>query len=126
MARSDVHSSISEKVEDPTTCGQVCMALGVFTSAGGARLRVQREAGVDNLVDLLLHSFDDLAAIAAVKGGIRQLLAKETRSGARSRAALTAGCWAGTGRQESSGWRGDRVHGDGLGCPRADPQPASG
>jgi hypothetical protein len=50
------------------------MALDIFTSAGVAHLRVQREADVSNLGDLLLYSLDDLEEIAAEKGGIRQLL----------------------------------------------------
>ena len=50
------------------------MALGVFTSAGVVHLRVQREADVTNLGDLLLYSLDDLEVIAAQKGGVRQLL----------------------------------------------------
>src|SRR5215470_3490486 len=53
------------------------MALGVFTSAGVVHLRVQREADVSNLGDLLLYSLDDLEEIAAEKGGIRQLLDKK-------------------------------------------------
>jgi hypothetical protein len=50
------------------------MALGVFTSAGVVHLRVQGEADVANLGDLLLYSLDDLEDIAREKGGIRQLL----------------------------------------------------
>jgi hypothetical protein len=55
------------------------MALGVFTSAGVVHLRVQREADVSNLGDLLLYSLDDLEEIAAKKGGIRQLLDEKWR-----------------------------------------------
>ncbi len=55
------------------------MALGVFTSAGVVHLRVQREADVSNLGDLLLYSLDDLEDIAAKKGGIRQLLDEKWR-----------------------------------------------
>src|SRR5215472_4222592 len=55
------------------------MALGVFTSAGVAHLRVQREAEVSNVGDLLLYSLDDLEDIAREKGGIRQLLDEKWR-----------------------------------------------
>lgn len=55
------------------------MALGVFTSAGVAHLRVQREADMANVGDLLLYSLDDLEDIAAAKGGIRQLLDEKWR-----------------------------------------------
>lgn len=54
--------------------GVFLSALDVFTSAGVVHLRVQREADVSDLGDLLLHSLDDLEDIAAEKGGIRQLL----------------------------------------------------
>jgi hypothetical protein len=55
------------------------MALGVFGSAGVVHLRVQREADVSNLGDLLLYSLDDLEEIAAEKGGIRHLLNEKWR-----------------------------------------------
>jgi hypothetical protein len=55
------------------------MVLGVFTSAVAVHLRVQREAEVSNLGDLLLYSLDDLEEIAAEKDGIRQLLDKKWR-----------------------------------------------
>ncbi|HEX5441144.1 MAG TPA: hypothetical protein VFW76_09680 [Ktedonobacterales bacterium] len=55
------------------------MALGVFTSAGVAHLRVQREADVSNLGDLLLCNLDELEQIAAEKGGIRSLLDEKWR-----------------------------------------------
>ena len=55
------------------------MALGVFTSAGVVHLRVQKEADVSNLGDLLLYSLDDLEQIATEKGGIRQLLDEKWR-----------------------------------------------
>jgi hypothetical protein len=55
------------------------MALGVFTSAGVVHPRVQREAEVSNLGDLLLYSLDDLEEIAAKKGGIRILLDEKWR-----------------------------------------------
>ena len=41
------------------------MALSVFTTAGVGHLRVQREADVNSLGDLLLHSLDELEEIAA-------------------------------------------------------------
>ncbi len=50
------------------------MALGVFTSTGVAHLRVQQEAAVESLGDLLLYSLDELEVIAADKGGVRALL----------------------------------------------------
>jgi hypothetical protein len=55
------------------------MALGVFTSAGVVHLRVQREADVANLGDLVLFSLNDLEEIAAKKGGIRLLLDEKRR-----------------------------------------------
>jgi hypothetical protein len=55
------------------------MALGVFSSAGVVHLRVQREADVSNLGDLLLYSLDDLEGIVRAKGGIRQLLDEKWR-----------------------------------------------
>ena len=48
-------------------------------SAGVVHLRVQREADVSNLGDLLLYSLDDLEDIAAEKGGICQLLDEKWR-----------------------------------------------
>jgi len=57
----------------------VHVALGVFSSAGFIRLRVEREADVSNLGDLLLYSLDDLEEIAVQKGGIRQLLDEKWR-----------------------------------------------
>jgi hypothetical protein len=50
------------------------MALGVFTSAGVVELRLQREADVSRVSDLLIYSLDELEAIADEKGSIRQLL----------------------------------------------------
>jgi hypothetical protein len=55
------------------------MALGVFTSAGVAHLRVQREADVAKVGDLLLYSLEELEAIAAEKGGIRMILDEKWR-----------------------------------------------
>lgn len=55
------------------------MALGVFTSARVAHLRVQREADLANVGDLLLYILDELEQIAAGKGGIRQLLDEKWR-----------------------------------------------
>jgi hypothetical protein len=54
-------------------------ALGVFASAGVVRLRVQREGDVSNVGDLLVYSLDELEAVAAEKGGIRQLLDEQWR-----------------------------------------------
>ena len=50
-------------------------------------LRVQREADVSNLGDLLLYSLDDLEEIAAEKGGIRQLLDEKWRKVYKANAA---------------------------------------
>ncbi|HEX6542864.1 MAG TPA: hypothetical protein VF040_13995 [Ktedonobacterales bacterium] len=50
------------------------MAVGVFTSGGVARPRVQRKADVSNLGDLLLYNLDDLEAIVVEKGEICQPL----------------------------------------------------
>lgn len=55
------------------------ISLGVFISAGVVNSRVQREADVANLGDLLLYSLDDLEDIAAEKGGIRVLLDEKWR-----------------------------------------------
>jgi len=55
------------------------MALGVFASAGVAHLRVQREADVSNIGDLLLYSLDELEEIATEKGGVRTLLDEKWR-----------------------------------------------
>jgi hypothetical protein len=55
------------------------MALGVFTSAGVAHLRVQQEAAIESLGDLLLYSLDELEQIAADKGGVRSLLDEKWR-----------------------------------------------
>lgn len=44
-----------------------------------AHLRVQGEADVSNLGDLLLYSLDDLEDIAVEKGGIRILLDEKWR-----------------------------------------------
>ena len=49
------------------------------TSADVVHVRVQREADVSNLGDLLLYSLDDLEEIAAKKGSIRQLLDEKWR-----------------------------------------------
>jgi hypothetical protein len=55
------------------------MALGVFTSAGVAHLRVQREADIANVGDLLLYSLDELEEIATEKGSIQSLLDEKWR-----------------------------------------------
>jgi hypothetical protein len=53
------------------------MALGIFTSAGVIELKLHREADVSSVSDLLVYSLDELEAIAAEKGSIRQLLAEK-------------------------------------------------
>jgi hypothetical protein len=55
------------------------MALGIFTSAGVAHPRMQREANVSNLGDVLLFSLDDFEEVAAGKGSIRHLLDEKWR-----------------------------------------------
>jgi hypothetical protein len=79
----DLHRGLGARVDTPTRAEKrwllLDMALGVFTGAGVAHLRVQREADVSNLGDLLLYSLDDLEEIAAEKGGIRQLLDEKWR-----------------------------------------------
>jgi hypothetical protein len=79
----DVRLGLGARLDAPTRAEKraqlLHMALGVFTSAGVVHLRVQREADVTNLGDLLLYSLDDLEAIAAEKGGIRQLLDEKWR-----------------------------------------------
>ncbi|HEV8191524.1 MAG TPA: hypothetical protein VGP82_08565 [Ktedonobacterales bacterium] len=74
----DVQHGLGARLDTPTRAQKraqlLDMALGVFTSAGVVHLRVQREAEVSNLGDLLLYRLDDLEDIAAKKGGIRQLL----------------------------------------------------
>ncbi len=79
----DLHRGFGARLDTPTRAEKrwqlLDMALGVFTSAGVVHLRVQREADVANLGDLLLYSLDDLEEIAAEKGGIRQLLDEKWR-----------------------------------------------
>jgi hypothetical protein len=79
----DVRLGLGARLDTPTRAEKraqlLDMALGVFTSAGVVHLRVQREADVANLGDLLLYSLDDLEEIAAVKGGIHQLLDEKWR-----------------------------------------------
>lgn len=79
----DLHRGLGARLDTPTRAEKraqlLNMALGVFTSAGVVHLRVQREADVSNLGDLLLYSLDDLEEIAAEKGGIRQLLNEKWR-----------------------------------------------
>jgi hypothetical protein len=79
----DLDRGLGARLDTPTRAQKrhqlLDMALGVFTSAGVVHLRVQREADVSNLGDLLLYSLDDLEDIAAAKGGIRQLLDEKWR-----------------------------------------------
>jgi hypothetical protein len=79
----DVRRGLGARLDTPTRAEKraqlLDMALGVFTSAGVVHLRVQREADVSNLGDLLLYSLDDLEEIATKKGGIRQLLDEKWR-----------------------------------------------
>jgi hypothetical protein len=79
----DLQRGLGARIDTPTHAQKrhqlLDMALGVFTSAGVVHLRVQREADVSNLGDLLLYSLDDLEDIAAEKGGIRQLLDEKWR-----------------------------------------------
>ena len=98
----DLHRGLGARLDTPTRAEKraqlLDMALGVFTSAGVVHLRVQREADVSNLGDLLLYSLDDLEDIAAEKGGIRQLLDEKWRKvyqGERSTRTLHQGRDAG-------------------------------
>ncbi len=79
----DLERGLGARLDTPTRAQKrhqlLDMALGVFSSAGVVHLRVQREADVTNLGDLLLYSLDDLEDIAAEKGGIRQLLDEKWR-----------------------------------------------
>jgi hypothetical protein len=74
----DLHRGLGSRLDTPTRAEKrlvlLDMALGVFSSAGVVHLRVQREADVSNVGDLLLYSLDDLEDIAAKKGEIRMLL----------------------------------------------------
>jgi hypothetical protein len=45
------------------------MALGIFTSAGVVRLRVQRDGDVANVGDLLVYCLDELETIAGERAG---------------------------------------------------------
>jgi hypothetical protein len=79
----DVRCGLGARVDTPTRAEKrhqlLHMALGVFTSSGVVHLRVQREADIANLGDLLLYSLDELEEIAAEKSGIRQLLDEKWR-----------------------------------------------
>src|SRR4029079_13250623 len=79
----DVLLGLCARLDTPTRAEKraqlLDMALGVFTSAGVVHLRVQREADVSNLGDLLLYSLDDLEDIVREKGGIRSLLDEKWR-----------------------------------------------
>jgi hypothetical protein len=86
----DIRRGLGARLDTPSRTEKrallLDMALGVFTSAGVVHLRVQREADVSNLGDLLLYSLDDLEEIAAQKGGIRQLLDEKWRKVYRANA----------------------------------------
>jgi hypothetical protein len=86
----DVRRGLGTRLDTPTRAEKraqlLNMALGVFTSVEVVHLRVQREADVSNLGDLLLYSLDDLEEIAAQKGGIRQLLDEKRRKVYRANA----------------------------------------
>ena len=60
-------------------CAKVQAPTVLYVNAGAVHLRVQREADVSNLGDLLLYSLDDLETIASEKGGIRHLLDEKWR-----------------------------------------------
>lgn len=79
----DVRQGLDARLDSPSRAEKrqqlLHMALGVFARAGVAHLRVQREADVSNLGDLLLYSLDELEAIAAERGGMRQLLDEKSR-----------------------------------------------
>jgi hypothetical protein len=79
----DLQRGLGARLDTPTRAEKrallLHMALGVFTSAGVVHLRVQREADVNNLGDLLLYSLDELEVIATENGGIRQLLDEKWR-----------------------------------------------
>jgi len=79
----DLHRGLGACLDTPSRAEKrwllLDMALGVFASAGVVHLRVQREADVSNLGDLLLYSLDDLEDIARNKGGVRQLLDEKWR-----------------------------------------------
>jgi hypothetical protein len=79
----DLQRGLGSRLDTPTHAEKramlLDMALGVFSSAGVVHLRVQREADMSNLGDLLLYSLDDLEEIATKKGGIRQLLDEKWR-----------------------------------------------
>lgn len=83
LLASDVRSGLGARLDTPTSATKrkllLDMALGIFTGAGIAHLRVQREEDVSNLGDLLLYSLDELEQIAAEKGGIRALLDEKWR-----------------------------------------------
>ena len=58
--RARCASGLDARLDTPTRATQrkplLDMALSIFTSAGVAHLRVQHEANVSNLGDLLLYS----------------------------------------------------------------------
>ena len=81
----DVRLGLGARLDTPTRADKraqlLNMALGVFTSAGVVHLRVQREADVSNLSDLLLYSLDDLEDMLRRRAVCANC---STRNGARS------------------------------------------
>jgi len=79
----DLHRGLGARLDTPVRAQKVKllldMALGVFTSAGVAHLRVQREADIANVGDLLLYSLDELEEVATEKGSIQSLLDEKWR-----------------------------------------------
>ncbi|HEV8191232.1 MAG TPA: hypothetical protein VGP82_07080 [Ktedonobacterales bacterium] len=93
----DVRRGLGARLDTPTRAEKrtqlLDMALGVFSSAGVVYLRVQREADVSNLGDLLLYSLDDLEEIAAEKGGVQQLLDEKWRKVYKARTSRAVHSW---------------------------------
>lgn len=63
------------------------IAEGIQVLVRAVHLRVQGEADVANLGDLLLYTLDDLEDLTAAKGGIRQLLGEKWRKVYKANAA---------------------------------------
>ncbi len=64
------------------------MALGVFTSAGVTHLQLPEHGALTCVSDLLLHSLDELEAIAEEKGGVCALLDEKWRKVYKTNASL--------------------------------------